>query len=341
MKPLRIAIVGAGTWGEVHAGIFREFHLSETVAICDRDLEKAKRVAERFGIKDVYADADEMLNKIDCDAVSVVTPDYLHADIAVKCAEAGKHLLIEKPIATTREDTLKIVDAVNKNKVRAMVDLHNRWNPPFAAAKDAITAGELGEIQNGYFRLNDIKWVATDLLPWAAKSSIIWFLGSHSLDTLRWLFDDDVKRVYSVSRSGVLNELGIDTVDMYLTTLEFINGGVAQMENGWITPNGSPNVNDIKCSVLGSRGMVSIDASSHNLMQKYTDANAKVPDILVNNYIHGRARGFAFESIRSFAERVITGEEFIVTLEDAAKTTLALLAVMESAETRTPVEVRY
>jgi predicted dehydrogenase len=111
-----------------------------------------------------------------------------------------------------------------------MVDLHNRWNPPFVSVKDSISAGELGEIQSGYFRLNDTKWVATDLLPWSSQSSILWFLGSHSLDTLRWLFNDDVKRVYSVSRSGVLKELGVDTTDMYLTTLEFYNGGIAQME---------------------------------------------------------------------------------------------------------------
>jgi len=312
MKPLKMAIVGAGTWGEVHAGIFGEFHLAETVAICDANAAKVKKVAERFGIKNVYDNVDAMLGGCDIDAVSVVTPDHLHADIAVKCAEAGKHLLIEKPIATTREDVHKIVDAAGKNKVRVMVDLHNRWNPPFAAARESIANGELGEIVSGYFRLNDIKWVATDLLPWAAQSSILWFLGSHSLDTLRWLFGDEVKRVYSVSRSGVLKELGVDTTDLYLTTLEFKNGGVAQMENGWISPNANPNVNDLKCNILGSAGMVAIDASNHNLYQKFTDAKAQVPDILVNNYIHGKARGFAFESIRSFVERVVNGEEFIV-----------------------------
>ena len=341
MKPLKIAIVGAGTWGEVHAGIFSEYHLSDIVAICDRDLTKAGKVAAKYGIKNVFQDVSAMLKETDIDAVSIVTPDHLHADIAVACANAGKHLLIEKPIATTRDDVHKIVDAANKNNVRVMVDLHNRWNPPFASAKEAIVSGELGEIQSGYFRLNDVKWVATDMLSWTAQSSILWFLGSHSLDTLRWLFDDDVRRVYSVSRSGVMKSLGVDATDIYLTTLEFNNGCVAQMENGWITPDGNPNLNDLKCSILGSKGMISIDASNHNLMQKYTDVKTQVPDILVKNYVHGKARGFSFESIRSFVEKIVTGEEFIVTMEDAAKTSLALLAVMESAKTREPVEVKY
>ena len=252
---LKLAIVGAGVWGETHAGIFAEHPNAVNVAVCDKDENKAVSVAKKYGIKEVYTDYREMLKLSGCDAVSIVTPDHLHADIAVACAEAKKALLIEKPIATTREDVHRIVDAANKNGVRVMVDLHNRWSPPFAAAKQSIDAGELGEIQTGYFRLNDIKWVATDMLSWTAQSSILWFLGSHSLDTLRWLFNDEVKRVYSVSRSGIMESLGISAADTYLTTLEFKNGGIAQMENAWITPNANPCLNDIKCNILGSKNM--------------------------------------------------------------------------------------
>jgi len=193
-----------------------------------------------------------MLAKCHCDAVSIVTPDHLHGDIAVACAQAGKDMLIEKPIATNREDVHRIVDAANKHNVRVMVDLHNRWSPPFSAAKEAIEAGELGEIQTGYFRLNDIK-----------------------------------------------------------------------------------------CNILGSKGMVAIDASNHNLIQKYTDTAVQVPDILVRNTIHGKVKGFAYESIRSFVDKIISDEPFIVTMEDAAKTSLAILSIMESAENRMPVDVVY
>lgn len=66
-----------------------------------------------------------------------------------------------------------------------------------------------------------MKWVATDMLSWAAKSSILWFLGSHSLDSLRWLVDSEAKRVYSVKREGLLKERGVDVPDIYLTTIEF------------------------------------------------------------------------------------------------------------------------
>lgn len=339
MKPVRIAIVGAGVWGDTHAAIFREHPFADPVAICDKNTEKAQALAEKYGIAKVFSSVDDMLSYGDFEAVSIVTPDHLHADIAVACAAAGKHLLIEKPLATSKEDVYRILKAVRESSVRAMVDLHNRWSPPFAAAHDAIARGELGALRSAYFRLNDIKWVATDMLPWAASSSILWFLGSHSFDTLQWLFHDEAVRVYSVSSRGVLDGLNVPTEDVFQTTIEFKNGGIAQMENGWITPNANPCVNDIKCNLCGDKGMIAIDASNHNLIQQYTDSTVTVPDIIVRNRVHGYVKGFAYESIRSFVDRLATGEEFIVSLEDAAKTSLAILSIMESARKRMPVEL--
>ena len=341
MEKIRMAIVGAGVWGNTHAGIFREHPMVETVGICDLNGERAAKTAKEFGIPAVYTRVEDMLRETPCDAVSIVTPDHLHADASVLCAEAGKHLLIEKPLATSREDVYRITEAAEKNRVRVMVDLHNRWSPPFAVAKQAIEAGELGKPRNGYFRLNDIKWVATDMLSWSASSSILWFLGSHSLDTLSWLFNSRLRRVYAVASRGVLDKLGVDTVDAYFSTLEFENGCVAQMENGWICPNANPNVNDMKCTILGDKGMISIDTSHHTMIQKYTDQAVTVPDVLVRNSVHGRVKGFAYESIRSFVDKLSSGDDFVVSLEDAAAASLGILAIMESSKKGMPVDVAY
>lgn len=341
MEKLRMGIVGAGIWGETHASIYNEHPFAQTVAICDKDAAKAQALAGKFGISEVYTDYREMALKSSCDAIAIVTPDFLHADIAIACANAGKHLLIEKPLATTRSDVLNMVEAFERNNVRVMVDLHNRWNPPVNYAKQALDAGNLGTPYSAYARLNDIKWVATDMLSWAAKSSILWFLGSHSLDTLRWWMNSEVERVYSVSREGVLKKEGVDTADLYLTTIEFKNGCVAHMENGWITPNANTCINDIKYTILGTEGMINIDASSHNMIQEVTNNKVITPDVLVRNKVDGRVKGFAYESIRSFVDRLIDGQPFLVSLEDAANTSLALLAVLESARTRQPVTVKY
>ena len=341
VEKLKMGIVGAGVWGERHASIFSSHPLVETTAICDLNEQRAQAIAKKYGIKNVYSDLHEMAKKCDCDAVSIVTPDHLHAEASIAMSNAGKHLLIEKPLATQREDVFAIVEAVEKNNVRAMVDLHNRWNPPIHVAKQAIDDGKLGKPYSGYYRLNDNKWVATDMLSWTASSSILWFLGSHSLDTLSWLLGSEVERVYCVAKDGVLKNLGVDTTDMYLTTLEFKNGCIAQMENSWITPNGNPCVNDIKCTVLCTEGMINIDASTHNMIQMTTEEKVSTPDIIVQHHIEGVPKGFAFESIRSFLDRIIDGKPFLVSLDDAAKVSLALLAVMESAKTRMPVKVEY
>ncbi len=340
-KKIKMGIVGAGTWGQTHAFIYREHLFAEPVAICDMDRARAQEIADKFGIREVYTDYHEMAEKADIDAVAIVTPDFAHADIACEFANHKKHLLIEKPLATTRADIDRIVEAVNRNGVRCMVDLHNRWNAPFNTCKQLIESGKVGEPYTAYIRHSDVKWVATDMLKWASKSSILWFLGSHSLDTIRWMFNDEVKRVFSVKREGILKAEGVDTPDIFLTTVEFEHGGVAQMENGWVTPNGNTNVNDFRFSILCTKGMVSLDLSSHNLISMVDEDKAYTPDILVSNTVFGRCKGLSYESIRDFVDRLVDGQEFRVTMEDARRTAIALLAIHESAEKGIPIEVKY
>jgi predicted dehydrogenase len=343
MTRLKFAIVGAGTWGETHAHIYNDHPNVDLVAICDRNPARAREVAGKFNLPDsrAFADHREMLEKTEIDAVSIVTPDFSHREIAVDCANAKKNILIEKPLATTLDDAEAIIEAVKKNNVRVMVDLHNRWSPPFAVTKEAIEKGEIGEPYTAYFRLNDIKWVATTLLPWAAKSSILWFLGSHSVDTLRWIFNDEVKRVFSVSREGILKREGIDTADIYQTILEFKNGGIATMENGWVTPDSSPWVNDLKFNILGTKGMISLDLSNSQMIERFTEDKSDRPDIIVKNFVHGVPKGFSFESIRHFVDCLVTGKDFYVSLEDAINSVKVILAILESAGKREPVEVKY
>ena len=143
---IKMAIVGAGIWGENHARIYQEHPLAEVNAVCDMNRSKAEALAAKLGIKEVYDDYNEMFKKADCDAVAIVTPDFAHADIAEAAAEHKKNMLIEKPLATTREDVYRIVNAVEKNHVRAMVDLQHRMNPTFNSAQDGVTPGSLGKI---------------------------------------------------------------------------------------------------------------------------------------------------------------------------------------------------
>jgi len=189
-------------------------------------------------------------------------------------------------------------------------------------------------------RLNDSIYVPTEMLSWGGDSTAVWFLGSHSVDLVRWLFDDEVKRVYSVSRSRVLRERGIDTPDFFLTILEMCNGGVAQVENCWIMSDQMPTVFDFKMELIGSKGTVLADCSSHRMVQKFTTEGAQYPDVAVRTQIQGLPNGFGIQSIRHFADCVIKDREPLATGQDGLNVTRTLVAIHESAASGEPVEIQ-
>lgn len=337
---LRTGVIGLGVWGETHLMAYSTEPMAELVGICDLNEELAKQRAEEYGVEFWTTDYQELLARDDIDAVSVVTPDFSHREIAVAAAEAGKHILLEKPMATSVEDAQAIVDAAARAGVRLMVDFHNRWNPAMVAAKEAVKAGEMGEPQVMSLRLNDTIYVPTQMLSWAGRSTVVWFLGSHAVDLVRWLFDDEVVRVYAVSRSHVLSGLGIDTPDFFHYILELSRGGVAHVENCWIMSDSMPTIFDFKLELIGSQGTIFADCSTHRMVQKYTREEATYPDVAVRTEIHGRPGGFGVESIRHFARAVATGEPLPVSAEDGVENTRVLVAVHESAERGEPVEIK-
>jgi predicted dehydrogenase len=338
---VRFGVIGAGLWGEAHAEVYATHPLAELAAVCDTDPARARRLAERWGARRVYESYEELVADPGVDAVAVATPDFAHRGPVVAAARAGKHVHSEKPLATSREDAEAIASAVRSSGVTYMVDFHARWNPPFAIARRNIEEGTLGKVMSAYFRLNDTVSVPTGMLSWAAKSSILWFLGSHTVDTLRFLLADEVERVYSVSRSEVLAGKGLDVPDLYQSILEFRSGVVASIENNWIVPNTNPAVNDFKVNILGSRGMINMDLTNNQLFERYLETSSDHPDCIVKPQVFDRHVGFAYESIRDFVECLALGKKVRATLDDGLAVTSVVLAIMESAATRTPVTVRY
>jgi len=231
--------------------------------------------------------------------------------------------------------------AYKEASIRVMVDFHARWNPPYVIARDTIRENQIGELISMYYRLNDAIFVPIEMLAWAEKSSILWFLGSHTVDTLRFFAESEVKRVYSVSRSEVLVKKGIHVPDIYQSILEFESGVIATIENCWIVPNTNPHWNDIKLNILGSKGMFNMDLSGNQAIERYLEDKGDHPDILVMPIVHGKPIGFAHESVRNFIEKLVSGDEFIVGFEDGYRVSKVILAIMKSAESRQPVEVDY
>ncbi len=185
-EPLKVAVIGCGHFGEVHAATYAEFDRAELVMVCDADADRAKRVAEKFGCRHCVS-AEEVAADPDIQAVSIATPDFAHRDASVAVARAGKHVLIEKPLATTLPDAQAIVDAVSEAGVVGMVDFHNRCHPALTTVKDRLDRGEIGRPQMMYARLSDRLEVATEWFGWSGLSGPEWFLGSHLVDIACWI----------------------------------------------------------------------------------------------------------------------------------------------------------
>ncbi len=142
--------------------------------------------------------------------------------------------------------------------------------------------------------------------------------------------------VYNVKDVPVLSVSHI-----YQTILEFENGAIATMENHWIMPDSSPQLNDFKVNILGSKGMFNMDLTHNQLIERYLPDVSDRPDVLDSPLIRGRHIGFVHESIRHFVDCTADGKQPEVTLQDGVRVSKVILAIMKSAETRRPLEVSY
>ena len=338
MQRLRIGLIGAGGWGAMHARTYASTPSAHLWGIADLDPARAGELARTHGVQ-AYSHWQALLDDPNVQAVAVVTPDFAHEDIILAAAEAGKHILAEKPLAMSVEACERILETAQRAGVKLMVDFHARFSPPIHKAWESVRAGEIGRPVHAYYRLNDRISVPTQMLSWAARSSVLWFVGSHAVDTVRWLVGDEVCRVYAVSRSGVLTGMGIETPDYYQSVLEFRNGTTAIVENSWILPETAPSLVDVKCELVGTRGALYVDQSHNRALEKYTADGGSLPDAFVMPSIFGVQQGFAAASIRHFVDAVLYGLPLQASGADGLEVTRILCAVERSVAEQRPIDL--
>jgi predicted dehydrogenase len=348
MRRAGFGVIGVGIWGENHVRAFTQNPQANLIAIADINESRAKLIAKQYNIKKYYTNYKDLLENPEIEAVGIATPDFSHVEPCVDAANAGKHILVEKPLATNVQDAKKIVDAAKKNNIKLMVDFHNRWNPSCILMKEAIENGDIGDPLYLYARLNNTKLSPTEFLKWASKSKVIWFLMVHTCDLARWFFNDEVKRVYAISRSKVLEKIGINTPDFYASIIEFKNGPIANFESCWIIPNTIPGVGwgqwqglgiDFELELIGSNGAVYANLFPNFVIRKYTDNNYNWPDIQGTFQSYGKWIGYGLESIHHFIDCVVNDKEPIVTGEDGLAATKIICAIEESAKNGKIVEL--
>ena len=243
MKKVGVAVIGVGFWGRNHARVFSELPESELVAVCDINPETAKFVAEKFDVE-AYTDSKKLLKREDVEAVSICTWTTTHAKEAVRALKAGKHILVEKPIASTVAEAKKIVGMAEKEKRILMVGFIERFNPGVERTYEMIKKGKIGAVVSATAKRVS-EWPERIGDVGVVKDSAI-----HDIHVICSLFEEDPTTIFA--RTGRLKHKRFE--DYAQIMLTFSHGKTAFIEANWLTPYKTRQL-----IVTGSRGIIKLD----------------------------------------------------------------------------------
>jgi UDP-N-acetyl-2-amino-2-deoxyglucuronate dehydrogenase len=198
MKPIRMGLIGCGGISRAHARGYQNLpELFQVTATCDVVEENAAERGKQLGAERIYTDYEKMLREADIDAVDICLPHDLHAEVSNSALEAGKHVMVEKPIAITLEEADSMIAAAEKAGTVLMVALNERYDPAHERIRQMISDGTLGQLlciridHNQNVKLPEGHWIRSrDQLG----GGVLIGSGIHRVDLLRW-FGGEVVRV--------------------------------------------------------------------------------------------------------------------------------------------------
>lgn len=331
-ETFKAAVIGLGMMGVRHARVWQELPRTELLGVYDIVSERTQAVAQELGCQAARS-LEELLALPGLDFVSVCTDDPLHMQPCIAAAEAGKHVLVEKPLATSVAEADKIIAACRNNHVRLFVGHIVRFDPRYQLAQQAVSAGEIGEIVQIYARRNNIVSSGRRI---GGRTSVAFFLGSHDLDLMRWICGSEVVRVYAESASKVLVDLGCE--DSIFTLLKFANGAVGCLETCWIVPEGVPNTLDARLEVVGTKGRVAVRVGDEALDIADRE-RARRPDIIYGPILTGQQHGALRAQLEHFVDCLHMGQPFLISPEDARAAVQLCEAIHESLRRQQPVQL--
>ena len=228
MTSLRTALIGCGKVGQIHAQALQTLPESQFVAVCDAQAERAQAFAERYGVRP-FTDAAAMFRDAAVQAVTIATPHPLHAGGAIAAANAGVHVLVEKPLAASLADCDAMLDAAQRAGTLLAVISQRRLYEPVQRMKAAIDAGKIGRPALGVFTMyswRDEAYYRSD--PWRGRwdtegGGVLVNQSPHQLDLLQW-FMGDIEEVSGYW--GNINHPSVEVDDTAVAMLRFKNGGL-------------------------------------------------------------------------------------------------------------------
>ena len=318
---VRLAVLGCGA-------IARRAHLpalktagADVVAFASRSLTSAEAAAAEWGSGAVTDDWRDVVSRDDVDGVVVCTPNRLHAEMAVAAAEAGKHVLVEKPMACTVDEADRMIDAARATNVLLMPAHNLRFVPPFVAVRDAVAAGRVGTVTGVRAALGH-----GGPEGWAPEA--VWFrdadaagggalldLGVHLADLVRAVLGDDVVEVTAFVRGGTP---GVE--DSGVALLRFAGGATGSIHASWEVRPGP----DHQLTVFGTEGTLHVDGRTPATLLPADGGEAVRLDV---------AEPPTDDPYRAFVRAVETGTDPPVTAADGRAALAVICAAYDAAAT--------
>ena len=332
MRRVNMAVIGAGIWGENHAVALSTYPIVDLKLICDLDAGKAKTLADKVGC-DWTTEIDDIAGG-DIEAVGIATPDHAHTAPCLAMIEAGKHVLVEKPLTTDVGEARRIVDAAQDRGVKLMVDFQLRWDPRFMAAKHCMESGELGEGVMGYARLSghDSRADRNARVGRELRSRMVPVPAYHGLRPL-----DSSTR--SRSRSSPAAASACSPAWELTPGTRCRRAFSSSAASSPSRPAGSFPTATRRWSTPASRSTAprAASSSSSSPASRYRAIATSIPSAAHAVTRYGKPFGFFYESIRHFADCVAEDKAPEATGEDGLIATAMIAATVRSLETGRPV----
>lgn len=346
-KPIRIAIIGTGYRAWAHLAILKAIPGYHVVALADPTPENLDHAATMAPGAKTYTDYRKMLaERKDIDAVVVITPSFLHAEVTIAALEHGYPVLCEKPMATRVEDANRMMEASRKAGKPLYIGFQKRLVPMTNKMRDLAAAGEIGKIEfvsGNLFRgdWNPKSWKYTNPKTGVAtnwryltytEGSALLEDGVHEIDTLNWIINDRVARVSAAGGNNIYKDR--ETVDHVATIIEYESGVKLSFELCLFGQNAGPHAR--RLVLVGSEGIMYPENGKVAIRKRngkgvrYVDVVDDVPKAAIQKEVGSAQDPETYRQYMLFAQTLQQGKATFVSPE-SAKTTVKIILLAEKS----------
>ena len=332
MDKIKIALIGCGYFGALHAEVYRDIPGADLAGVCDISLKAADKLAEKMGCR-AFDNFEEMIKEIKPDMVDICAPDGFHLQYVLAAMEHNLHMFVEKPLADNIPDCQailaraeKIYNRNNKCAKKAAVGYICRYEPRNLAAYEAIREGAIGDIM--YMTSRRVSPLKGGL-HYAPQCRLTTHSGVHDFDLARWFAGSEYKSVYARGAKGRLINHGYDVEDAVLSVFTFQNGVIYSQENTWSLPEAYPAYIEAEFLIVGTKGSLEVDMR-HSGFKLHTDSHVEYPDLYYWPSLHNERMGALRYELEDFLACIRDDRQPKVSLEDGYRVTQAAAAVLRS-----------